>query len=659
MFYSHEILSNSQYGVATIWLVATVSKTTQRRVTRKAIQEVDVPRACGKILDPGAPLALRLQGSLLYGVSRVFAHQCNYVLNDAEKTQSDMITFFQVLKQSDPDPQAGKTKRSRITLEDDPSFDPFAVLPTLDLIKSRHELVFLQSQLSSNKTSQMTPLGGLSQSTLSSGRAASLLRFDLPPSSHSAGSRQILSDLDHRGSPLSKQMLARDSMADFKPFEEDDFNPLSHLLEFDGHGNLIETEEPQLPELLSQDLNAQLLAEAGKILGGNEQAVFIGDEDAFLHRLQENTLPDAEPFALPTATPAAETADNQDPESMAGVRTATAKNAPRVRPRKIPILRDESLLVPRQELRSWDTGYLANMQATRKGPARCTLAQARKNATSYIYRNGIAMVGAVQEVFHVSHPLASQFAGYGLIATLQGRQVDVSEGEARRARRRSSSEAFEEEEDERRVKQRVEEAPEIGRARPEEPSQHPLLGDDSLPELGMDPAAAMDERHSSMMPWNRPPSVAPGSSVPGSARKGIVDPSPLHGRERGIQPLQRHSDAAFPSSDFGPLCSQGSMDLGELDLAPERDTQASHGRLDTASQEFFAYARDHAGSIGGMQANIHSRSVAAEAFMHVLSLATKKAIAVTQEGIEEMVPFGAIRIGFTKPEDELMEGAEE
>lgn len=45
--------------------------------------------------------------------------------------------------------------------------------------------------------------------------------------------------------------------------------------------------------------------------------------------------------------------------------------------------------------------------------------------------------------------------------------------------------------------------------------------------------------------------------------------------------------------------------------------------------------------------------------MHVLSLATKNTIAVTQEGIEEMVPFGAIRIGFAKPDDEMMGDAEE
>lgn len=92
-------------------LVATVGKGQQNRVTKKAIQDVDVPRACEKILDPGAPLALRLQGSLLYGISRVFSQQCGYVLSDAEKTQSDMMTFFRLMQTSELDPQAGKTKQ--------------------------------------------------------------------------------------------------------------------------------------------------------------------------------------------------------------------------------------------------------------------------------------------------------------------------------------------------------------------------------------------------------------------------------------------------------------------------------------------------------------------------------------------------------------------
>lgn len=91
-------------------LVATVGRGGQRKLTKKAIQEVNVPKACGKILEPGAPLALRLQGSLLYGVSRVFAQQCEYVLTSAEKTQSDMMAFFRVMQSTAIDPQAGKTK---------------------------------------------------------------------------------------------------------------------------------------------------------------------------------------------------------------------------------------------------------------------------------------------------------------------------------------------------------------------------------------------------------------------------------------------------------------------------------------------------------------------------------------------------------------------
>lgn len=91
-------------------LVATVGKSNQKRLTRKAIQQVNVPKACETIIDPGAPLALRLQGNLLYGVSRVYAQQCRYMLSDAEKTQSDMMTFFRVMDTSETDPNAGKSK---------------------------------------------------------------------------------------------------------------------------------------------------------------------------------------------------------------------------------------------------------------------------------------------------------------------------------------------------------------------------------------------------------------------------------------------------------------------------------------------------------------------------------------------------------------------
>lgn len=47
-------------------LVATLgSKSTLKKVNRKAILEVNVPKACETIMTPEAPMALRLQSNLL------------------------------------------------------------------------------------------------------------------------------------------------------------------------------------------------------------------------------------------------------------------------------------------------------------------------------------------------------------------------------------------------------------------------------------------------------------------------------------------------------------------------------------------------------------------------------------------------------------------
>jgi hypothetical protein len=47
-------------------LVATLgSKSGLKRINRKQILEVDVSKACQTIVDPVAPMALRLQGNLL------------------------------------------------------------------------------------------------------------------------------------------------------------------------------------------------------------------------------------------------------------------------------------------------------------------------------------------------------------------------------------------------------------------------------------------------------------------------------------------------------------------------------------------------------------------------------------------------------------------
>lgn len=79
-------------------LVATLgSKSPLKRLTRKAILSVDVPKACETIVTPDAPMALRLQSNLLFGVTRVYAQQVGYVLGDVEGVRNGMRAMMRSL----------------------------------------------------------------------------------------------------------------------------------------------------------------------------------------------------------------------------------------------------------------------------------------------------------------------------------------------------------------------------------------------------------------------------------------------------------------------------------------------------------------------------------------------------------------------------------
>ena len=79
-----QVLTSREGGVATVWyaltlpiylrviianmdrLVATLgSRSNSRRINRKAILNVNIPKTCSIIIQPEAPMALRLQSSLL------------------------------------------------------------------------------------------------------------------------------------------------------------------------------------------------------------------------------------------------------------------------------------------------------------------------------------------------------------------------------------------------------------------------------------------------------------------------------------------------------------------------------------------------------------------------------------------------------------------
>ncbi|KAF5645749.1 meiotic cohesin rec8 [Fusarium tjaetaba] len=678
MFYSHEILSNTQYGVATIWLVATVGKSNQKRLTRKAIQQVNVPKACETIIDPGAPLALRLQGNLLYGVSRVYAQQCRYMLSDAEKTQSDMMTFFRVMDTSATDPNAGKSKRHQITLQDDPSFDPLSTIPKLDLLASVNDLVLLSTKFSSQgSVSQMTPK---TQGSSSSGRGNSLLNFDIPQSSHSGRSYRLPTDLDH-DSPFAKPFRAHDAVEDFNPFGVDIANMPGLDLNFDLDGNLIEfgDMEPQLPPLPgTAAFEEQLQVQAANAAGPGVENGPLGGDNVII--MGEDALPDAEPFPK---RPVARKATSSAEPSSESVSTEEAK-APlrRRRRRRIRQMVDGKDHIAATEMRSWSMNYLDNMKANYKPRSAATVAQARHNAKAFLFENGLAGIG--RACSGAAHPLAEHFSGMALLAQLQGKNPEQEPEPVTRGHRRTSAEAFEDEHNEaRNVRQKVDHADELGRGVDYEMGAI-MFGEDVAPEIGMDAAKGLEDRHSSSMaPWSRPPSTLPGSSIrgQGSAQKRFPAPSPLHARGNAIRPIERWSDQLRPqhgSDDWAMLRSQDSSIgdeglLGDVEFGNGDETQGSGAVIDASALDFLGYATSRVESKGYTRScdqadrrwidfntltdelddPANSKRFASEAFMHVLVLATKNAIAIEQDGIADKKPFGTIRIGLTLPQQEV------
>ncbi|KAF5612999.1 meiotic cohesin rec8 [Fusarium subglutinans] len=678
MFYSHEILSNTQYGVATIWLVATVGKSNQKRLTRKAIQQVNVPKACETIIDPGAPLALRLQGNLLYGVSRVYAQQCRYMLSDAEKTQSDMMTFFRVMDTSETDPNAGRSKRHQITLQDDPSFDPLSTIPKLDLLASVDDLVLLSTNFSSQgSVSQMTPK---TQGSSSSGRGNSLLNFDIPQSSHSGRSYRLPTDLDH-DSPFAKPFHAQDPVEDFNPFGVDIANMPGLDLNFDLDGNLIEfgDMEPQLPPLPgTAAFEEQLQVQAVKAAGLGAENGPLGGDNVII--MGEDAFPDAEPFPK---RPVARKATSSAEPSSESVSTEEVK-APlrRQRRRRIRQMVDSKDHVAATEMRSWSMNYLNNMKANYKPRPPTTVAQARRHAKALLFDNGLAGIG--RACSGAAHPLAEHFSGMALLAQLQGKSPEPEPELVTRGRRRASGEAFEDEQDEaRNVRQKVDHANELGRGVDSDMGAI-MFGEDIAPEMGMDAVKGLEDRHSSSMaPWSRPPSAAPGSSIrgQGSAQKKFPAPSPLHARGSAIRPIERWSDQLGPqhgSDDLAMLRSQDSSIgdegfMGGIEFGNGDDTQESGAVIDASALDFLGYATSRAESKGYTRScdqadrrwidfntltdelddPANSKKFASEAFMHVLVLATKNAIAIEQDGIADKKPFGIIRIGLTLPQQEV------
>ncbi|KAK3990288.1 hypothetical protein QBC44DRAFT_394577 [Cladorrhinum sp. PSN332] len=695
MFYSHEILTSRQYGVATVWLVSTVgirSNTGNRKISRKDVEQVNVPKACETILQPAAPIALRLQGSLLYGLSRVYSQQCHYVLADAEKVQAHMMAFYNTLGGSKNalDPKAGRARRNEIILQDDPNFDlnENFYLPVFDFGDDGNLIIPEISQASQKTSSQLSPLGRAGSSVSASFHGV----LNLPPSSD--GNSPFFDD------PLSDDMnLTGDSnITKQMGGEEQDLNVFDDDcgIQIDADGNIIE--EPELPQLpksqnpqqdnsIQSHLPVPFSDNFGDIPMGGTDPVMPSDPPVPSGEEQQEQQPQGQ-----------KQGPEQEEVAMGNQENAAADQAAarvcRRRQRRV-LAPDHRTVISRTVMKDWNANYLDYVTPAPFPGYGATPAEARHNAFNLIFGCGIANVGFAADGHSIFNPMAAHFAGDALQVQILGivySTQDSEDDEAPRGRRRTASEALglEEEESSRRVR------PRLNIETPSRVAQavHPLDENEPAIEAGRVAGSALPDLPSDV-PWNRPSSQIPSSSIKGGgagqgSRAGSrqVSASPLIGRSRGLDAIERFSDQpVFGSDGFGDfLPAQGNDTLfsdpagppefpgvpgAHEETAVANTSQAMLYALDREGRNFHDFIRNKAKEMGYPNENEtaagkrqwvdfnqlfdredRTRAVVVQAFHHVLTLATKNIIKVEQEGQGGTVPFGTIRVGVETPDDE-------
>ncbi|RDW80176.1 hypothetical protein BP6252_04814 [Coleophoma cylindrospora] len=737
MFYSHEILTSRKHGVATVWLVATLGeKSTTKKVTRKAILNVNVQKACETIMEPEAPLALRLQGNLLYGVSRVYSQQVGYVLADTQTAQNTIRALMKISSSNGLDPGAGKAHPNQLILMDDPAF-----VPEMELLPFNFDPSLLERDIiaaGSSQQSLMSPGGGYVSSASASQRSATLPGISLPSSSSFGAGFQLL----HPEDPFAEPSTPKNLGITGRLFQNEEQNMFDELnLDFvigdDGIMHDVTEEELQARRVADPLILGRMgsdSAASAHVRRDHQDAIarlnnplIDADGDFMMQYDDDQILPYASPFpvmsgANPSAPPGrhrpSATLSPLIPSSESGAEASQRARKPRGA-KLMPV--DQQLEYRNADLRSWQNGYLDNMaKAIKDRELNQKRKSAKKTAYQYVWGSGLGGVGNGVGFARLQGPLAGMFSGDALLEGLTGKVIGLKVSAERGAKRpfdevTSGSET-------RRVRARQEE--ELGRGinMSFNDADGGMLGgneDSSGIEIGRDaPSALEDHPPSSAMPWNMSASLhshqrgqsssiaGRGSQVAGSlgagGRRSTIRSSPLIGRGSNIPGelenfnlLQDESlpvqfgrsfevDGTNQSSDavlrkYSPPPAQGSQEqefelfgtAAGVDTQTAASSQWMRSALDNESNNFFEYVRnsileksDHLAvdededelQATGEEAYYvsfeelfhptqNSRVVAAQAFYHVLNLATRRRVWVQQLETAEGELEGEIRIG--------------
>ncbi|KAL4917694.1 Rec8 like protein-domain-containing protein [Aspergillus aurantiobrunneus] len=500
MFYSHEILTSPEHGVATVWLVATLgARSISRRLNRKTIQDVDVPKACCVIMDPVVPMALRLQSNLLYGVSRVYSQQCGYTLLDVQAMHDRMRQMLRSVPAGGLDPIAGKARPDQLVLPYDPSFLPENNLPGLGLDFSK-----LNRSLGENASQQSSVFSphtpDLSQSAVSS---SSVLRLNLPSDDNilrdmgGFSSEAGIASSVHGGLDFGRLMASS--------LNEDGGVLLQPDFEFDEDGNIIELGVRQQSE-------------------GRARLPLLADEDVEMAITNEPARPSRQGIQFGIGDdPVIELEDTENRNVVTAPQRQRAHKT---------LASDEQTALRNADLAHMNDGYMRNMAvATKHKRQKKVPTQAKKNAAYWVFGLGIGRVGAGVGTGRIIHPLHF-FSGDELYTTLVP---------ANSARKRHSEDDLESET--RRVRAR--EGDDAHMDRMEMVDDNNFWKEDV--ELGRRASPALHDDSSSQMPWNITASVQSSrheasaanifrgfGSVSDFSSRGIPESAASFGREASV-----------------------------------------------------------------------------------------------------------------------------
>ncbi|KAK7972824.1 hypothetical protein PG988_006958 [Apiospora saccharicola] len=658
------VLTDRQYGVATIWIVATVGSRSQtRRVTRKAIQDVEIQKAVEKIIEPGAPIALRLQGSLLL--------ELNFHMN----------AFFKNMTRNEIDPEAGQGRRENLMIMDDPDFAS-GFIPQMPSFNVNADMFQVNSNGRNNTqktSSQMSP----PSLTPGSGSASSQDRFPLQldiPRSETPDNNLLPQGLQGLSSGQKPAPLGGEG----DPFGEDELVPGEDWgIHIDEDGNIVEAAAVG-PTILGEDLEPFPMQ---SIEGGDNLPPFAAqqskiDEQGDIIMMDEQPLPDVE------GLPQAQRDDQKAYEQTSPEADKQGATTQRKRKRKV-FHSDERLEISRNVLRDWQDSDAYRRNCCKPKRHQTSAAEARKNAIHLTFGLGIANIGQNMGVPGMIHPLAVQYSGDSLFTAMTGLEVFNDPDKGGRKRARSASEDIEDSEGEgRRVRPRLEDQGDAEHAQ-----HHQGRGDqngdddfglgndglDQLSEVGRERQSALEDHPSSaVQPWNRNSSLVPGSSIRGQQPQfGRDQPSsPLNKRAGSIQDIVRYSDGGgdfgFGFGNVGGDSNGSVSDQGFLPLPAEGDNndlntqqrnQYAREFLDREGANFLSYMEQTIAESGERRHDEDfekqrkwvafddafvpartERTTAAQAFYHVLGLVTKGRMVVEQSSTLQD-PFGEIHIG--------------